>query len=137
MLEFVNRGYVYRATPISQEAETYFRQFFGAKRKMYNLHVSHLYDCLDKSDYQPGDALPSLKRMGMLTVSQFKKQCLNEDHVAYFYLVDAYASSEAKQHFNKAIIAFNKIAHKKQYKKSTLKRQKTLGIEPTFRKTYG
>ncbi|MCG5105328.1 RNA-guided endonuclease InsQ/TnpB family protein [Oceanobacillus alkalisoli] len=137
MLEFVNRGYVYRATPISQDAETYFRQCFGAKRKMYNLHVAHLYDYLEKSNYQPGDALPSLKKMGMSTVSQFKKQCLNEDDVAYFYLVDAFASNEAKQHFNKAITAFNKIAYKKQYKKSTLKRQKTLGIEPTFRDLKG
>ena len=137
MLEFVNRGYVYRASPISQEAETYFRQCFGAKRKMYNLHVAHLYDYLEKSNYQTGDPLPSLKKMGMPTVSQFKKQCLNEDHVAYLYLVDAFASNEAKQHFNKAITAFNRVAYKKQYKKSALKRQKILGKEPTFRDLKG
>ncbi|MCT1903086.1 transposase [Oceanobacillus sojae] len=73
----------------------------------------------------------------MPPVSMFKKQCVNEDNVAYLYLVDAYASNEAKQHFNKAITAFNKMAYKKQYKKSALKRQKTLGIEPTFRDLKG
>ncbi|MGG5254097.1 RNA-guided endonuclease InsQ/TnpB family protein [Neobacillus sp. SM06] len=137
MLELVNRGYVYRATPISQEVETYLRQCFGACRKMYNLHVAHLYHYLEKNNYQAGDPLPSLKKMDMPTVSEFKKQCINEDNVAYLYLVDAFASNEAKQNFNKAITAFNKIANKKQYKKSALKRQKTLGVEPTFRDLKG
>ncbi|WP_193065086.1 hypothetical protein [Oceanobacillus oncorhynchi] len=120
MLEIVSRGYVYRATPISQEVEMYLRQYFGADRKMYNLHVAHLYDYLEKNNYQIGDKLPSLKKMGMPTVSMFKKQCVNRDNVAYLYLVDAYASNEAKQHFNKAITALNKMAYKKQYKKSAL-----------------
>lgn len=56
MLEIVNRGYLYRATPISQEVETYFRQCFGADRKVYNLHVAHLYDYLEKNNYQDGYA---------------------------------------------------------------------------------
>lgn len=137
MLEIVDRGYVYRATPISQEVEIYLRQCFGADRKIYNLHVAHLYDYLEKNNYQMGDKLPSLKKMGMPTVSAFKKQSVSDDNVAYLYLVDAFASNEAKQHFNKAITAFNKIAYKKQYKKSALKRQKTLGIEPTFRDLKG
>ncbi len=137
MLEIVSRGYVYRATPISQEVEVYLRQCFGADRKIYNLHVAHLYDYLKKNNYQIGDQLPSLKKMGMPTVSAFKKQSVSDDNVAYLYLVDAFASNEAKQHFNKAITAFNKIAYKKQYKKSALKRQKTLGIEPTFRDLKG
>ncbi len=136
MLELVKRGYVYRATPISQEVETFFRQCFGADRKVYNLHVAHLYDYLEKNNYQIGNKLPSLKKMGMPTVSEFKKQCINDD-VAYLYLVDAFASNEAKQHFSKAVTVFNKIAHKKQYKKSSLKRQNTLGIEPTFRDLKG
>ncbi|WP_130858978.1 RNA-guided endonuclease InsQ/TnpB family protein [Gracilibacillus phocaeensis] len=137
MLHIVNRGYVYRAAPISPEVERYVRQCFGADRKIYNLHVAHLYDYLEKNHYQIGDKLPSLKKMGMPTVSMFKKQCVNKDHVAYLYLVDAYASNEAKQHFKKAIMAFNKVAYKKQYKRSALKRQKTLGIEPTFRDLKG
>jgi putative transposase len=137
MLELVNRGYVYRATPSSQEVEIYFRQCFGADRKIYNLHVAHLYDYLEKTKYQIGDKLPSTKKMDMPTVSEFKKQSVSDDNIAYLYLVDAFASNEAKQHFGKAITAFNKIAYKKQYKKSALKRQKTLGIEPTFRDLKG
>ena len=104
---------------------------------MYNLHVAHLYDYLEKTNYQIGDKLPSLKKMGMPTVSAFKKQSVNDDHVAYLYLVDAFASNEAKQHFHQGYPSFNKIAYKKQYKKSALKRQKTLGIEPTFRDLKG
>ncbi|GGP14660.1 hypothetical protein [Oceanobacillus neutriphilus] len=113
MLEIVNRGYVYRAAPISQEVEMYLRQCFGADRKIYNLHVAHLYNYLETNNYQIGDKLPSLKKMRMPTVSMFKKQCVNEDNEAYLYLGDAYASNEAKQHFNKAITAFNKMAYKK------------------------
>lgn len=137
MLEIVNRGYEYRAAPISNEAETYFRQCFGADRKVYNLHVAHLYEYLEKNNYQLGDKLPFLKKMSMPTVSAFKKQSVSDDNVAYLYLVDAFASNEAKQHFNKAITSFNKIAYKKQFKKSAIKRRETLGIEPTFRDLKG
>lgn len=137
MLRLVNRGYVYRAIPISDEVDMYLRQCFGADRKMYNLHVAYLYDYLEKNEYHIGDKLPSLKKMGMPTVAAFKKQAVNDDQLAYLYLVDAFASNEAKQHFNKAVKAFNAIAYQKQYKKSSLKRQKTLGIQPTFRDLKG
>lgn len=70
--------------------------------------------------------------MGMPTVSACKKQSVSDDNVPYLYLIDAFAFNEAKQHFNKAITIFNKIAHKKQYKKPALKLQKTLGIKPIF-----
>lgn len=137
MLKTLNRGYVYHAVPVSGEVEAYLRQCFGADRKMYNLHVAHLYDYLEKTNYQPGQRLPSLKKMRMPSVAEFKKQCVGERGVAYLYLVDAFASNEAKQHFTKAITAFNKTAYQKQYKKSALKRQKTMGIVPTFRDLKG
>lgn len=137
MLKMVHRGYTYSATPLSQEVATYLRQCFGADRKIYNLHVAHLYDYMEKNNYQLGDRLPSLKVMKMPTVATLKRQTVNDEHVAYLYLVDAFASNEAKQHFNKAIAAFNDIAFKKEFKKSALKRQKMLGIAPTFRDLKG
>ncbi|SDO17424.1 RNA-guided endonuclease InsQ/TnpB family protein [Alkalicoccus daliensis] len=137
METIVQRGYVYAAMPASKEVETYLRQCFGAARKLYNLHVAHLYDYLEKNDYQPGERLPSMKKMQMPSVSTFKKQCVDEHGFPYLYLVDAFASNEAKQHFQKAISAFNKIAYKKQFKKSALQRQKTLRTELTFRDLQG
>lgn len=137
MFETVNRGYTYYATPLSREVETYFRQCFGADRKIYNLHVAHLYDYMEKNSYQIGDKLSSSKAMGMPTVATLKKQAVNDENVPYLYFVDAFASNEAKQHFGKAIAAFNEIAFKKEYKKSALKQQKTLGITPTFRDLKG
>ena len=104
---------------------------------MYNLHVAHLFDYLEKTNYQTGEKLPSLKKMKMPSVADFKKECIIEDNVDYLYLVDAFASNEAKQHFAKAITAFNKVAHQKQYKRSALKRQKAMGIAPTFRDLKG
>lgn len=136
-VETVNRGYVYSGIPTSDEAERYFHQCFGADRLMYNLHVAHLYACLEKNGHAIGDKLPTFKEMGMPTVKEFKQTRMDDEGNKYLYEVDAFASNEAKQHFNKAMNAFNKNAFKGQFKKSALKRQKTLGIEPTFRDLKG
>ncbi|WP_107995727.1 RNA-guided endonuclease InsQ/TnpB family protein [Trichococcus paludicola] len=136
-VETVNRGYVYSGAPTSDETESYFRQCFGADRLMYNLHVAHLYEYLEKNGHTIGDKLPTFKEMVMPTVKEFKQTRMNEEGNKYLYEVDAFASNEAKQHFNKAISLFNKNAFKGQFKKSVLKRQKTLGIEPTFRDLKG
>ena len=136
-VETVNRGYVYSGTPTSNDIENYFLQCFGADRLMYNLHTAHLYAYLEKNGHTTGDKLPTFKEMGMPTVKEFKQTRVNDEGTAYLYEVDANASNEAKQHFKKAISAFNKNAFKGQFKKSALKRQKTLGIEPTFRDLKG
>ena len=136
-VETVNRGYVYSGTPISDEAERYFRQCFGADRLMYNLHVAHLYAYLEKNGHTIGDKLPTFQEMGMPTVKAYKQTRMDDDGNKYLYEVDAFASNEAKQHFKKAMNSFNKNAFKGQFKKSALKRQKTLGIEPTFRDLKG
>lgn len=116
---------------------SFLRQCFGASGKMYNLHAAHLYDYLERTNYKAGQRIPSLKKMGMPSVADFKKQCIGDGDVAYLYLVDAFATNEAKQHFNKAIAAYNKAAYQKQCKKTTLKRQKSWGIMPTFRDLKG
>jgi putative transposase len=137
MEEKINRGYKYRAYPISVEVENYFRQCFGADRKIYNLHVAHLYDYLEKTGYKPGDKLPSLKATGMPTVAALKKDAVGTGGNLYLYEVDAFASNEAKQNFNKAVSAFNKKKNRLEYQKSALKRKKTLGTAPTFRDLKG
>lgn len=136
MFVSVHRGYVYRIEPISKEIETYFLQCFGADRKIYNLHVEHLYQYLEQIDYQPGDKIDK-KAIQMPTVAQLKKMLMDENGVAYLYLVDAYASNEAKNHFFTALSRYNDIAYMKQYKKSALKRKKTMEVEPTFRDLKG
>jgi putative transposase len=137
MFETINRGYVYHATPVNEEVKNYFLQCFGADRTMYNAHVRKLYDFLEQSKYQVGNKLPAFKKLGIPTISELKKKFTDDNGVAYFYEVDAFACNEAKQHFKKACSAFNKIAFKKQFKKSALKRKNTLGIEPTFRDLKG
>lgn len=135
MLVTVNRGYVYPIYP-SEEIKRYFLQCFGADRKIYNMHVAHLYDYLERINYQAGDKIDR-KALNMPTVKEFKKMCTNSDGIEYLYQVDAYASNEAKQHFFKALSEYNKIAFMKQYKKSVLKRQKNTGKELTFRDLKG
>lgn len=136
-VETIHRGYVYSATTTSDEVKSYFFQCFGADRLMYNLHTAHLYEYLENNGYIIGDKLPTFKEMGMPTVKEFKQTRVNDEGNKYLYEVDAYASNEAKQHLRQAISRFNKNAFKGQYKKSALKRQKNLGIEPTFRDLKG
>lgn len=136
-VEIVNRGYVYSGTPTSDEAGRYFRQCFGADRLMYNLHVANLYAYLEKNGHIIGEKLPTFKEIGMPTVKEFKQVRVDDDGNKYLYEVDAFASNEAKQHFKRAMNSFNTNAFKGQFKKSALNRQKTLGIEPTFRDLKG
>jgi putative transposase len=135
MLVTVQRGYVYRIYP-SKEIKKYFLQCFGAYRKIYNMHVAHLYDYLERMNYQAGDNI-NRKALHMPPVTYFKKMCTSDDGVEYLYQVDAYASNEAKQNFFKALSSYNKMALKKEYKKSALKRQKNTGKELTFRDLKG
>ena len=137
MFVTVQRGYVYRAYP-TDEVKQYFMQCFGADRKLYNLHVDRLYRFLEKTNYQFGDRVDiKALKAEMPTVSEFKKMFTNDAGEMYLYQVDSFASNEAKQHFWSALSEFNKVAHKKEVKKSALKRKKTLGIAPTFRDLKG
>ena len=65
----------------------------------------------------------------MPSVAEFKKMFADNDGNLYLYNVDAFACNEAKQHFYKALSEFNKIASRKQFKKSALKRKKNTGKE--------
>jgi putative transposase len=137
MFTTVQRGYVYRAYP-TDDVKTYFLQCFGADRKMYNLHVDRLYQYMDSIDYQIGDKIDTeaLKNI-MPSVAKFKKMFADSDGKLYLYKVDSFACNEAKQHFYKALSEFNKIAYRKQFKKSATKRNKNSGKKLTFRDLKG
>lgn len=137
MFVTVQRGYVYRAYPTDKVKE-YFLQCFGADRKMYNLHVDRLYQYMERINYQMGEKVdPKALKKEMPSVAEFKKMFTDNDGVFYLYKVDAFACNEAKQHFYKALSEFNKIASRKQFKKSALKRKKNTGKELTFRDLKG
>lgn len=114
----------------TDEQTAYFMQNFGCARKVYNLYVSALYDYLEKSNYQPGERI-KLKDAQLPTPASLK--------VLYPYLKDAdsLALCNAQQNFNKAVKKFNTEHDRKSYTKRSLKRKKTLGIEPTFRDLKG
>jgi putative transposase len=137
MFTTVRRGYVYRAYP-TDDVKKYFLQCFGADRKMYNLHVDRLYQYMDSIDYQIGDKIDTeaLKNI-MPSVAKFKKMFADSDGKLYLYKVDSFACNEAKQHFYKALSEFNKIAYRKQFKKSAIKRNKNSGKKLTFRDLKG
>lgn len=137
MFVAVQRGYVYRAYP-TDEVKKYFLQCFGADRKMYNLHVDRLYQYLESINYRIGDRIDMKElKSKMPSVAEFKKMFANSDGNLYLYNVDAFACNEAKQHFYKALNEFNKIASRKQFKKSALKRKETKGMELSFRELKG
>ena len=129
MKKTVKHGYRYRAYP-DAEAKGYLMQCFGARRKMYNLHVEHLYGYAEGQGLAPGDKV-TLKGMGMPTVADFKNAMENDDGEKYLYFVDSYACCEAKRDFAKALGRYNKAAPKKQFTKTAMKRKKA-GGEPGF-----
>ena len=137
MFVTVQRGYIYRAYP-TDEVKKYFLQCFGADRKMYNLHVDRLYRYMESIDYQFGGKIDIKALKDKIpSVAEFKKMFTDNDGFFYLYKVDAFACNEAKQHFYKALSEFNKIAFRKQFKKSALKRKETTGKELTFRDLKG
>jgi putative transposase len=124
------KGYKYRAYP-SDEEVSYLMQCFGARRKMYNLHVEKMRSYIELKGLKPCDRIV-YKDMGMPTVSEFKKEATGKNGELFLYDVDSYACCEAKRDFVKAVAKYNKSAYKKQFKRSALKREKKEGIPPGF-----
>ena len=128
MEQVINRGYKFKIVPTDEQKE-FFLQSFGCARKIYNLYVSELYEQLEKNNYENGLIKKSDIKLSKYT--DFKKQ--------YDYMkdVDSQCLSSAKMDFNNAITRFNKEYDKKTYTKRSRKREKTLGIKPTFKDLKG
>ena len=124
----VNRGYKFKIVP-TQEQKEFFLQSFGCARKIYNLYVDELYRQLEKLDYQNG--FIDMKNIKLNNPASYKKE--------YDYLknCDSLALCNAQIDFKNAIKKFNTEYDKKTYTKRARKREKTLGIKPTFKDLKG
>ena len=128
METLINRGYKFKIVPTKEQKE-FFLQSFGCARKIYNMYVDELYRKLEETGYQNGVIKKSELHLSKYT--DFSKQ------FDYMKNVDAQCLSSAKMDFNNAIKKFNEEYDKKTYTKRSRKREKTLGIKPTFRDLKG
>lgn len=124
----LHRGYKYRIYP-AEEQRSYFMQTFGCRRKVYNAYVDALYRQLEDMGYQNG--FIRKKDLRFVTPAAMKVE------FPYLKEVDSLALCNAQLAFQRAIRRFNEEFDKKTYTKRSLKRKRTLGIEPTFRDLKG
>lgn len=128
METLLHRGYKYRIFP-SEEQRSYFMQTFGCRRKVYNAYVDALYRQLEAMGYENGYIRK--KDLHFVTPAAMKAE------FPFLKDIDSLALCNAQLAFQSALTKFNKEFDKKSYTKRSLKRKKTLGVEPTFRDLRG
>lgn len=124
----VIRGYKFKIVPTKEQKE-FFMQSFGCARKIYNMYVIELYSKLEESGYKNGYINRSELHLSKYT--DFSRQ------FDYMKNVDCQCLSSARMDFNNAVTKFNSEHDKKSYTKKSLKKQKTLGVKPTFKDLRG
>ena len=124
----INRGYKFKIVPTKEQKE-FFLQSFGCVRKIYNLYVDELYRQLEILGYQNGYI--DMKNIKLNNPASYKKE--------YEYLknCDSLSLCNAQIDFRNAVRKFNTEYDKKTYTKRARKREKTLGIIPTFKDLKG
>lgn len=124
----INRGYQFKIVPPAEQ-NVFFLQAFGCVRKLYNHYVDTLYTYLESTGYENG-YIP-MKEVPLDSPAAMKK--------VYPYLkeTDSLALCNAQMNFKAAVQRFNEKFDKTSYTKRSLKRKRTLGIEPTFRDLKG
>ncbi|MFC0903719.1 RNA-guided endonuclease InsQ/TnpB family protein [Clostridium sp. MT-14] len=122
----LNRGYKYKIKP-NKKQKQFLLKSFGCARKIYNYYVDSLYKQLEQQEYENG----LIKNIKYDTPANIKKQFI------YMKEIDSLALCNAQIDFKNAIKKFNKEYDKKSYSKRSKKRQKTLGIIPTFKDLKG
>lgn len=124
----INKGYKFKIIPTAEQKQ-YFLQAFGCARKLYNHYVDTLYTYLNSIGYENGSI--KLKEIPLDSPASMKK--------VYPYMkdVDSLALCNAQLNFKTAVQRFNEKFDKVSYTKRSLKRKRTLGIEPTFRDLKG
>lgn len=128
METLIIRGYKFKIIPTKKQKE-FFLQSFGCARKIYNMYVNELYKQLEESGYQNG--LIKKSKLHFETPAKYKKI------FDYMNKVDSLALCNAQIDFNNALKKFNTEYDKKTYTKRSRKREKTLGIKPTFKDLKG
>ena len=128
METIINRGYKFKIIPTNEQKE-FFLQSFGCARKIYNMYINELYKQLEETGYQNG--FINKKNLYFTNPSKYKTD------FEYMNKVDSLALCNAQIDFNNAIKKFNNEYDKKTYTKRSRKREKTLGIKPTFKDLKG
>lgn len=122
----LNKGYKFKIKP-TKEQKQFFLKSFGCTRKIYNYYVDSLYKQLEEKQYKNG----FIEGIKLETPATIKKE------FSYMKEVDSLALCNAQIDFKNAINKFNKEYDKKSFSKRAKKREKTLGITPTFRDIKG
>lgn len=121
-----NKGYTFRIKPNAEQVE-YFSKAFGCSRKIYNIYVDLLFSELESQGYING----FIKDFKFPTPAKYKKE------FEYLKEVDSLALANVQLNFGKAVSKFNKESDKKSYKKSAIKKNKTVGKIITFKDLKG
>ena len=122
----LNRGYKYKIKPDLAQKQ-FLLKSFGCTRKLYNYYVDSLYNQLEQQGYQNG----LIKNIKYDTPANIKKEFV------YMKEIDSLALCNAQIDFKNAIKKFNKECDKKTFTKRAKKREKTLGLTPTFKDLKG
>ncbi|MDO4454429.1 MAG: RNA-guided endonuclease TnpB family protein [Eubacteriales bacterium] len=128
METIINKGYKFKIIPTAEQKQ-YFLQAFGCARKLYNHYVDTLYTYLNSIGYENGYI--NLKEIPLDSPAEMKK--------VYPFLkdTDSLALCNVGLNFKAAVNRFNEKSDKKSFTKGSLKRKRTLNIEPTFRDLKG
>lgn len=129
-LEWVkkNKGFKFRLVPNDVQAE-YLLKACGCKRKFYNEYVSKMIEKLEQDGFENGKITYS--KLGLPSPSALKKE------FPFMKEIDSLVFCNAEIAFKNAITKYNDNAFKKQYTKSALKKQKTIGRQLTFKDLKG
>lgn len=123
-----NKGFKYRLLPNQTQIE-YLLKACGCKRKIYNEYVARMIEKLEFDNFEDGK-IP-LSKLKLPSPAQVKKE------FPFMKEIDALVFCNAEIAFKNAVNKYNKDAYKKQYTKSALKKQKTIGRELTFKDLKG
>jgi len=128
MQTVINRGYKFKIVPTDEQKE-FFLKSFGCARKIYNHYVDSLYKQLEESGYTNGKLI--IKDIKLNTPKEVK------EIYSYMKEVDSLSLCNAQIDFKAAMKKFNAEYDGKSYSKRSKKREKTLGITPTFKDLKG
>ena len=123
-----NKGFKYLLLPTDTQVD-YLSKACGCKRKMYNEYVAKMLDKLEKDGFENGKIIFS--KLDLPSPAKIKKE------FPFMKEIDSLVFCNAEIAFKNAITKYNDNAYKKQYTKSALKKQKTIGRKLTFKDLKG
>ena len=123
-----NKGFRYRLLP-NEAQEIYLSNACGCKRKFYNEYIGRMIKKLESDNFENGKITYS--KLGLPSPATLKKE------FPFMKEIDSLVFCNAQIAFKNALTKYNDNAYKKQYTKSALKKQKTIGRKLTFKDLKG